>query len=69
MIHLKHKEHGIHIAYSDAEAKTCEKSGWKRIDFAKEHEAARKEKMEPEKKPRGRPPAKTGDVDESSNTD
>jgi len=44
MIHLKHKEHGYHIAYSEAEAKLCEKDGWKRCDMAKEHEAARKAK-------------------------
>jgi len=44
MIHLKHKEHGYHIAYSEADAKVCERNGWKRCDMAKEHAAARKAK-------------------------
>lgn len=44
MIHLKHKEHGYHIVYSEADAKIAEKEGWKRCDMKKEHEAARKAK-------------------------
>jgi len=41
MIHLKHKEHGYHICYTEAEAKIAEKQGWKRCDMDKEHAAAR----------------------------
>lgn len=50
MIHLKHHEHGYHIAYTEVEARSCEKNGWKRCDIAKEFEEARKAKSthEPE---------------------
>ena len=41
MIHLKHKEHGYHIVYTEVEARACEKLGWKKCDMAKEHKAAR----------------------------
>ena len=44
MIHLKHKDHGYHIAYTEEEAKRCERFGWTRCDMEKEHEAAREAK-------------------------
>lgn len=29
-IYLRHKDHGIHIAYSENEAEKCEANGWVR---------------------------------------
>jgi len=46
MIHLKHKDNGYHIVYTDTEAKACEKLGWERCDIAKEFAAARLAKLE-----------------------
>lgn len=31
IIYLKHKTHGTHVAYSETDAKVCEKSGWVRF--------------------------------------
>lgn len=44
MFHMKHNDHGYHICYTQAEVKVCEKAGWKRCDYAKEHDAARRAK-------------------------
>ena len=42
--HLKHKDHGFHIAYSADEINRCKKLGWTDCDMAKEHEKDRKAK-------------------------
>ncbi len=44
MIHLKHAEHGYHIVYTEADAKLCERTGWKRCDIEEEHKIAREAK-------------------------
>lgn len=44
MITLKHKDHGYHIVYTEADAKRHTSMGWKRCDMEKEHELNKKRK-------------------------
>lgn len=39
--HMKHPDNGYHICYTQAEVLACEKTGWKKCDYEKEHKAAR----------------------------
>lgn len=57
-IYLRHKNHGIHIAYSDEEAAKCEANGWVRdpnYPPKKQDPVIVEEWLTSEPKKRGRP--------------
>lgn len=59
MIHLRHPNHGVKVAYLEAEAVSDERNGWVRFNPMEKQDAVRKEEApeasEEVKPRRGRP--------------
>ena len=56
LIALRHEMHGTHIAYTDLEAKECEKNGWERdAELSAELSGAKPAKSVEVKRGPGRP--------------
>lgn len=59
MIHLRHPNHGVKVAYLEAEAVADERNGWVRFNHQEKQDAVRKEETseapEEVKPRRGRP--------------